>query len=87
MIVSYRIIDDTILIMSNSDFSDTLYRMSDSIITFDEVDQEDIVTIKECETAIFERANNFYMTRGYIDYWDYISDPSDTKYEELIIVE
>ena len=58
MVVKYDIISDSTMVVSNRDFSDTLYRMSDSIVTFDEVDPEDIVVINECETAIFERARD-----------------------------
>ena len=87
MVVGYQMINDSILVIGNMDFSDTLYKLDQSIIMFEEFNHMDTAGIRKYESEFFRRANAYYKSLGYEDYWDYTDKPGDTIYEELIIVE
>ena len=86
MTVMYQIKADSILVISNYDFSDTLYRMDNSIVTKDEINPSDTVILKEYYGAFNKRTAAFYRKLGYEDYWDYNEAEFYTVAEELMII-
>jgi hypothetical protein len=87
MVVKYQMINDSVMVMSNRDFSDTLYRLNDSIPTVDEIDLEDSAAFKEYATALFVRGNEFFRKMGYEDVGDYLSKEFERIKDELIEIE
>lgn len=78
MVVGYQVIDDSILILSNSDFSDTIYKLDQSLIMIDEADLKGETAFREYESAFYNRAIAYYRSLGFEDYWDYTAEPTDT---------
>ena len=87
MVVKYHMINDSVMVMSNRDFSDTLYRLNDSIPTVDEIDLKDSVAFKKYATSFFVRANEFFKNLGYENIGDYLSNEFEKSEDELIEIE
>jgi hypothetical protein len=88
MTVRYQVIADSILVVSNNDFSDTLFRMDRAIVTLDEVDLSDTVALQYYYYAFNKRMITFYNKLGFEDYWDYTSDDFiDDPVEVMIITD
>jgi hypothetical protein len=77
-VVAYKVLGDSLLVLSNNDFYDTVYKLDQTIIMIDEIEYHDTVRIKEYESGFARRANAYYKSLGYEDYWDYSMEPSDT---------
>jgi len=87
MVVGYQLIDDSILVLSNAEFSDTLSRLNDSIVFLNEIDPNDTVGQKRYRNGFYERSTAFYNSLGYKDFWDHRWQTADTIYEEEMIIE
>ena len=59
------------------DFSDTLYRMADSIITFDEINENDSIAMQVFHTDFGNRFQTFFKSKGYTDIWEYLENRYD----------
>jgi len=59
-------LNDTTIILSTSESSDTLYRLSNSTITFDEVDINDSIALRAFYDMVFDRGLDFYSTKGMV---------------------
>jgi len=77
--VGYKKLSDSIIILSTAESIDTLYRMNDAIITFDEVDENDSIALKTFYELVYARGMKMYSEKGME--FEIVEEAEDTIFD------
>jgi hypothetical protein len=82
--VGFTLLNDTSLVLGTYDQIDTVYKLEESVVTFDEIIPDDTTAYNEFITAFGQRAHNCYQIYGKLNVLEIDTATYNILEEELI---